>query len=200
MKRKQTYINNNQNKHDKIFRLFQSSKEAMKENRFSDAAKYLKKSMVMCEQLGLQELYEEISGKYASVLLDQGRYVRALKYLNIALKSKTIKKDEKKYGSILNSIGNAHFYLRQFQQALIYFEKIIAFCEKVNDDLYTGALCNAANTLKRLGKKKKALEYYKRALIIVKKKNDRSSVSMIYNSIGGLYLKFENPEKSLINY
>ena len=72
-------------------------------------------------------------------------------------------------GRACGNIGNAHYSLCDYKQALVYHKKLLAIAEKLVDRRGMGvAYGNMGNAYQSLGEYQQAKDHYKQALTISK--------------------------------
>ncbi|WP_271783022.1 CHAT domain-containing protein [Aquimarina algiphila] len=98
----------------------------------------------------------------------------------------------KRYVQSLNKIAKNHYSLRDFDQAIDFSNQSINICnEKLEKESLeeAKALINIGKVLRRKNKYYEALDIYKKALLITKKRVDTSDLKLasLYNNIGVSY-------------
>ncbi len=93
----------------------------------------------------------------------------------------------------MNNLGNLHSDLQLYDKALTYYTDAYKMAEKKGKE-FADPLVNVGNLYYRQGNYQRAAEYYQRALVIVRKQNDRSAEMAIVANLGELYEKAAQPK------
>lgn len=89
---------------------------------------------------------------------------------------------------IYNQMGNAYFYLQDYEKALIYHKKDLDLCEKFNDDFGKAKSCgNIGNTLQLIGDFDEAILYSFKNLDISIKLNDLTGQARSLYNLGNIF-------------
>jgi len=119
--------------------------------------------------------------------------VLALEYAK-KLKSLSPKylKDTATQIKILNTIGDAQYWLDDMASSLDYGLQVLHLQEKINDSLgIAKTLNNMAVIYSQQGKLEKALDILKKSLEIRKKLGDEKLIASNYNNLGQIYYKLD---------
>jgi tetratricopeptide (TPR) repeat protein len=95
----------------------------------------------------------------------------------------------------MNNLGNLHNDLQLYDKALTYYTDAYKLAEKAGKE-FADPLVNIGNLFYRQGNYQRAVEYYERALAIVRKQNDRSAELNILANLGELYEKAAQPRQA----
>jgi len=117
----------------------------------------------------------ETEGKYSAALEN---FIKAEKLFQKA-------KDKRGIGQTLNSIGIIHWYTKNYDKAISYFNDGYVVNKEINDkEGMSTAKVNTAIIYDEMGKYEEALKIYEETLIIFKELNDDWSIAACYNNIG----------------
>ncbi len=167
------------------------------------ALEYYQKSLVLKEQLGLNDdvgiAFHNIAGVHAR----QGNYELALDYYKRALEKRSATKEG--VSDTLNRIGDMYGLMGDLQQSLTYLQNSTAIAEEIKDRHRIASLLNSSGDVYRLrGELQKALEYYKRSDALfeeVKVKRNRALVNQnladVYYSLGDYKRAVEHAERAI---
>jgi PAS domain S-box-containing protein len=87
------------------------------------------------------------------------------------------------------NLGQANFYLDNFDKALEYFQKALKLQEEIgNEKDISQALIMIGNVKAKTAIYDEALDYYFKAMAIKEEINDKHGISQIYNNLGNIYL------------
>jgi tetratricopeptide (TPR) repeat protein len=95
----------------------------------------------------------------------------------------------------MNNLGNLHSDLQMYDKAITYFTDAYAMAQKSGTE-YADPLTNIGNLYYRQGNFQRAAEYYERAMVIVRKQNDRAGELSILANMGELFEKAAQPDKA----
>lgn len=120
-------------------------------------------------------------------LSKEGDYKRAISLFESALEMGT---DDLQLMSVLWSLlGNAHFYLGDYEKAVLCHAHDLAICDELKDDRsHAQAYCNLAIANKKQGYVERARLCYERYLAVCEKLEDERSRSKAYRSLGDIHL------------
>ena len=91
-------------------------------------------------------------------------------------------------GTLANDIGLLYQAKGEWERAIEYYERSLAFKEKVGDEYgMAPTFHNLGLVYQYKGKLDKAIEYHERSLAIVEKIGDEHGMSRLFNSLGGVY-------------
>ena len=110
------------------------------------------------------------------------------KYFLQALNIYTKLKLDDAIGSINNAIGINYYKQSQYNEALVYFNKSIAYNEKTNNkyNLISGLL-NTGNIYADIGEYTKAINNYNKAIKLSKEVNHKLGLTYAQNNLGNVY-------------
>ena len=120
-------------------------------------------------------------------LTKQGNHREAIPLLESALEMGT---DDMQLLSVLWSLlGNAHFYLGDYEKASICHQHDLAICNELGDERNQAqAYCNLGIANRKTGYLERAKLCYERYLDICEKIEDSRSKSKAYHNLGDLHL------------
>lgn len=93
----------------------------------------------------------------------------------------------------MNNLGNLHSDLQLYDKALTYYTDAHKLAEKAGKE-FADPLTNIGNLFYRQGNYQRAVEYYQRALDMVRKQNDRATELSILANLGELFEKAAQPK------
>lgn len=120
-------------------------------------------------------------------LTKQGEHKEAIPLLESALELGT---DDLQLSSVLWSLlGNAHFYLGDYEKAAVCHQHDLAICNELGDERNQAqAYCNLGIANRKTGYLKRAQLCYERYLDICDKIEDGRSISKAHHNLGDLHL------------
>ena len=90
--------------------------------------------------------------------------------------------------SILNSLGYVYHKLGKQEDALSYYNQVLALFQKVGNKVGEAAsLNNIGGIYDELDEKREALNYYEQARLLSRKVGDKTGEATTLNNIGGIY-------------
>ena len=95
----------------------------------------------------------------------------------------------------MNNLGNLHSSLQLYDQALNYYTEAWKLSERTSH-AFPDPLINIGNVFFQQGNNQRAIEYYLRAMDLVKKQNNRLSEVSLLTNIGTVYLKAGQPNEA----
>ena len=96
------------------------------------------------------------------------------------------------------NVGDAYFYLGDFQQAIEYYTQSLSIAKDARDRKQEGRVCrNLGCAYSSLGNFKQALEYHKHHLSIAKEVGGRDSEGKAYGNLGNVYNNLGNFKQAM---
>ncbi|SMO46596.1 CHAT domain-containing protein [Fodinibius sediminis] len=130
----------------------------------------------------------EAGKEYASAMVTQLKYERAMKLYQYLLEINHPDNDTYNRGDLYNSMGWASNRLGKSDLALNYYEKSLPLAQKSGDaELIGVVLDNIGSAYRRKGNFSKALSYRERALPHLQKLDNKLPLSIGLSNIGDLY-------------
>lgn len=124
-----------------------------------------------------------LHGEY---LARNGKLKESVEYFEEAIKAGP--DDTNTRSAIYSQLGNAYFYLEDFQKALEYHKKDVKLVNDIGDLRAEAKACgNLGNVLKMLDKFDEAAVYCRRHLELSKKLNDEEGESRAHYNLGNVY-------------
>jgi signal transduction histidine kinase len=106
-----------------------------------------------------------------------------------------------KLGNTYNSLGAMYWYMRNYAQALEYFDNVIILAEKKDDSgLIRKGLTNKGVVLNTLAQYNEALICLERALELNQLENDAKGRAVLLNNIGNINGALKNNEAAIRNF
>lgn len=119
-------------------------------------------------------------------LCKTGDFKSGVKYFEEAIKVGT--NDQRTLSAIYSQLGNAYFYLEDYQRALDYHNKDVELVHEIGDEIAEAKACgNLGNTYKMLGKFNEAIVNCKRYLEISRKLHDEQGKARALYNLGNVY-------------
>lgn len=119
-------------------------------------------------------------------LCQSGDLKNGVKFFEEAIKVGT--KDDRTLSAIYSQLGNAYFYLEDYQKALDYHKQDVTLVHSIGDEAAEAKACgNLGNTYKMLGKFDEAAVYCRRYLEISRKLKDEIGEGRALYNLGNVY-------------
>lgn len=119
-------------------------------------------------------------------LCKTGDFMNGIRFFEEAIKVGT--NDDRTLSAIYSQLGNAYFYMEDYQKALEYHKLDVTLVHGINDEIAEAKACgNLGNTFKMLGKFDEAAVYCRRYLEISKKLNDFVGEGRALYNLGNVY-------------
>lgn len=119
-------------------------------------------------------------------LCQTGDLKNGVKFFEEAIKLGTT--DDRTLSAIYSQLGNAYFYLEDYQKALDYHKQDVTLVHSIGDEAAEAKACgNLGNTFKMLGKFDEAAIYCKRYLEISRKLQDEVGEGRALYNLGNVY-------------
>lgn len=119
-------------------------------------------------------------------LCKAGDFKSGIRYFEEAIKVGT--NDERTLSAIYSQLGNAYFYMEDYQKALEYHKQDVTLVHSIGDEIAEAKACgNLGNTFKMLGKFDEAAVYCRRYLEISRKLNDQIGEGRALYNLGNVY-------------
>ncbi len=124
-------------------------------------------------------------GDVGGILMYQGFYSLALSLLQQAAAAAKAAGNHKNEGAHLGNLGLAYADLRQYDEAIDFYEESLEILVEIGDRLREGnALGNLGNAYRNLGDYAKAIDYHKQALEISREIGDRRGEGSDLDGLG----------------
>ena len=121
--------------------------------------------------------------------VDDWRGIAALERETLALARDVRGVDPGMAGAIHRILGNAHYSLANFSQAIEYQTQALAIAKEVGDRAGEGmAYANLGSAHYSLGDFSKAIEYHTQDLEIAKEVGDRAGEGRVYKNLGTCHM------------
>lgn len=119
-------------------------------------------------------------------LSQAGDLKNGVKFFEEAIKVGTT--DDRTLSAIYSQLGNAYFYLEDYQKALEYHKQDVTLVHSIGDEAAEAKACgNLGNTYKMLGKFDEAAVYCRRYLELSRKLNDEVAEGRALYNLGNVY-------------
>lgn len=119
-------------------------------------------------------------------LCQSGDLKNGVKFFEEAVRVGTT--DDRTLSAIYSQLGNAYFYLEEYEKALDYHKQDVTLVNSIGDEAAEAKACgNLGNTYKMLGKFNEAAEYCERYLKISEKLNDEIGQARALYNLGNVY-------------
>ncbi len=122
-------------------------------------------------------------------------YGQALKYLEESHAGFVALGNPEMIIGSMNNLGNLHNSLQLYDQALNYYTEAWKLSER-SGHAFPDPLINIGNVFFQQGNNQRAIEYYLRAMDLVKKQNNRLSEVSLLTNIGTVYLRAGQPNEA----
>jgi CHAT domain-containing protein/tetratricopeptide (TPR) repeat protein len=139
----------------------------------------------------------EIDRLDGQALLRLSQWAQGDELLNRVLDISDRLSDRYHQAMALNDLGMGRFARNRYDEALLYFERVIAMPDVGEWSIYAAALKNAGSCYQRLGRFDRALSLQQRAFAMQEKRGKRESFVQALGEMGNLYALQGEPEKAL---
>jgi signal transduction histidine kinase len=124
----------------------------------------------------------------------------AIGYATEAVQLAESLRDREGQAIALNNLGAAHYFLGEYDTALLNYERSLRIAEEIrNDERIANALNNMGIIHYMWGEYDKTLEYYARALEIRERKQDKFGIAVAHNNLGNVYYATERFDPALVH-
>lgn len=119
-------------------------------------------------------------------LCKTGDFKNGVRFFEEAIKVGT--DDDRTLSAIYSQLGNAYFYMEDFQKALEYHKQDVTLVHSIGDEAAEAKACgNLGNSFKMLSKFDEAAVYCRRYLEISRKLNDKIGEGRALYNLGNVY-------------
>ena len=165
---------------------------------YSKALEYLKKALVMNQELGNKIGIAHKLGNIAIVYQQLSEYDNALENYHKSLLLYEELKNKHGISGTLGNIGLVYQKLSDYDKALEYYQKSLGICEESANKF--GIAVNLGNiglVYSDLSDTTNALEYYLKSLAIMEELGRKDSIALLLGNIGVLYKNLSDFTKAL---
>jgi tetratricopeptide (TPR) repeat protein len=107
----------------------------------------------------------------------------------------------RKYTASLTSLGNAYYFLGEYQKAIEFHQQSLAIKREIGDRGGEGkSYGNLGNVYDSLGEYQKAIEFHQQSLAITREIGDRGGEGKSYNNLGNVYNSLGEYQKAIEFY
>jgi two-component system, sensor histidine kinase and response regulator len=154
---------------------------------------------------GLTNRKEEIRSfiQIGLILQDQQNFNKALSYFHHALASAERSNDTLSLANAALHVGNAHIYQKHYDEALPHYLRVVELRMALNDQVGMAfAYNNIGFVYKGKGELPKALDFYQRAMLVMKEveSSQKVDLSAVLDNIGDVYALTGDTRKALDHY
>jgi CHAT domain-containing protein/Tfp pilus assembly protein PilF len=139
----------------------------------------------------------EVDRLDGQVLLRMGDWARGEALLNAVVAKAASSDDRYHQATALNDLGRGLMSRNRYDEALPYFEKVVAMQELKEWGIYAGSLSNAGSCYQRLGQFDRAVVVQQQALTVQERLGKRESLVQMLGEMGNLYALQGEPAKAL---
>lgn len=123
---------------------------------------------------------------------------RALIHAQEALKISESSGNQRNIVESLQRIGDAHFFLAEYKQSIIIYEKALQICDALHDDILTSDTHSwMSMPLIATGQFQKALNTLESAFIVQKKYGLKAKMAFSSHKMGAVYLRLSDYKRAL---
>ncbi|WP_345463489.1 tetratricopeptide repeat protein [Deinococcus carri] len=165
--------------------------------RYEDSLNSLQAARIVFQQIGDVVGEVKVLGNLGTLLISLGRYPEALEHLTAAYNlsigpARSLLAEHRSQGSILLSLGNLHFDMRDPREAQRYFQDALDFAQRVGDQVIAAnAVLNLAEVQQQLGEQQVARASYEQALALAQEGQYRQVEASALVGLGRLMLAGE---------
>ncbi|MCA2716909.1 MAG: tetratricopeptide repeat protein [Microcystis sp. M169S2] len=106
-----------------------------------------------------------------------------------------------KYTASLTSLGNAYYFLGEYQKAIEFYQQSLAITREIGDRRGEAASYNnLGNVYNSLGEYQKAIEFHQQSLAIEREIGDRGGEAKSYGNLGNVYNSLGEYQKAIEFY
>jgi len=139
----------------------------------------------------------EIDRLDGQALLRLSQWTQGDEMLNRVLNTANRLSDRYHQAMALNDLGMGRFARNRYDEALLYFDRVIAMPDVGEWSIYAAALKNAGSCYQRLGQFDRALSLQQRAFTMQEKRGKRESFVQALGEMGNLYVLRGEPKRAL---
>lgn len=149
---------------------------------------YFRHAYLIGDRRGFKEQTAKAANNIALVFSDKGRYVDALKYLNISLRIDRELKNEDGLAADYLNLGTIYHALKDNNRASDYFTNALGLYQKLNDmDGVLRSYTNLGNVYLQMKVYDTAEDYFSRALQLGRELGNQEMVTSNLNNLGQVY-------------
>jgi signal transduction histidine kinase/DNA-binding response OmpR family regulator len=168
---------------------------------YTKAETYLKTSLEKFRVIGNKVYIKKPLSNLATLYAEKTEYDKSLTCLREILQYDDEIKDKGALGRDLYQVGRLYNLLHNYKTAREYFEKAYENSKAVNDEVQMAeALMTIGNTWQSEGNQEAALKYYTPCLQYLQKQKDYYRTGLLYENMGGSYVKLKNYDAAAKNY
>jgi tetratricopeptide (TPR) repeat protein len=179
------------------------------QSEFDTTVYYFKKSLDLKKKIGDQAGMANSYNNLGIIAKNRGNYAKAIDYYNKVLEIRknlcsSISNEELhkecliKIGDALMNIGNVHYSLGDYPDAIAKYKQSLAYYDSVSHRKgISSCYNNIGNIFEEQENFDKAIEYYNQSLEINLKLEHLRNIGTLYNNIGEVYLKQSELTKAL---
>ena len=168
-------------------------------NQHTQAIKKLRKSIYLCEKLGLTDRLPAILNNLSGILIEIGKYDEAKETLNRFLLFVTEKNDFEDMVIAYNNLGIASINKKEYEKAIEIYKDNLERIQTYDIQNYeSSGICftNLATAYNELKDFKKAVFYLKKALKHYKTVNDKNHDKLIFINLSKCYYNLNDFNKA----
>jgi CHAT domain-containing protein len=139
----------------------------------------------------------EIDRLDGQVLLRMGDWGGGEALLNAVVAKAASESDLYHQAAALNDLGRGLMARSRFDEALPYFERVVAIRDLSDWSVYAASLSNAGSCYQRLGRFDRAVIVQQRALAVQEHRGKRESLVQVLGEMGNLYYLRGEPDQAL---
>jgi serine phosphatase RsbU (regulator of sigma subunit) len=191
-------INNKQEQGNALHNL---GKLYMKKNKTDIAKRYFEKAIIIREEIKDNENLAKSLNQLGTIYQDRGLLDTALELYEQSYKAAEAAKYYRGMAFATKQEGNVNYIKGQHQQAISLYMKALDFFEKSkSDDGMLSTYLNIGGVYATIYKRKEALYYFKKTLVLAKKINDAKEIGNANNSIATVFLRKDTTGQRNIYY
>ena len=179
---------------------------------YSNELKFFKKALALKEEIGDEKGIANTSNNIGNLYYSLGNYYKALEYFFIALKIYDEKDEHSEaHANTLHNIGNVYKEQKDNKNAFEFYEKALKMRETDEDEQGIGESYTSIAGLHLVSAEEQknstyaekdyaaAKEYYRKALEIQNKIDDKANMAISLNNIGKIYLHEGKYDSALVS-
>src|SRR5262249_28949591 len=139
----------------------------------------------------------EVDRLDGQVLLRTGDWAGGEALLNAVVAKAASVSDLYHQAVALNDLGRGLMSRNRFDEALPYFERVIAMRDLSDWSVYPASLSTAGSCYQRLGRFDRAVVVQKQALAVQERRGKRESLVQVLGEMGNLYALRGQPDQAL---
>ncbi|MFT5442955.1 MAG: filamentous hemagglutinin family protein, partial [Myxococcota bacterium] len=161
------------------------------DGRYLGARQSLERALALAEPLGDEQHTAAVRTSLGNALIGTGELVRAEEELTRGLNIVMASSNDQPVASVLNNLGNRHAATRDFDSAIVAYEKSAKLARKLGQNADEArALSGAARAAAESGHLTEAQKFLERAMPLVDELEDPKERVPLYIHIGTTYAQF----------